>query len=135
MGAWISYGLGRLNESLPAFVVLPDPRGLPYNNQGNFSCGFLPAAHQGVIVRARIRGQFTIFLPPADAKEITPASERDGLALLRTIESPASAAQPGDSRLEARIESYELAARMQVSAGASRSVAGNGSDAEALRAG
>ena len=40
MGAWISYGLGSLSDNLPCFVVMPDPRGLPYNNMGNFSSGF-----------------------------------------------------------------------------------------------
>src|SRR5687768_1498531 len=42
MGAWVSYGLGSLGDNLPTFVVLPDARGLPYNNLGNFSSGFLP---------------------------------------------------------------------------------------------
>jgi hypothetical protein len=45
MGAWLSYGFGNLNDNLPTFVVLPDPRGLPYNSTGNFPQGFLPAAH------------------------------------------------------------------------------------------
>ena len=44
------YGLGRLTDNLPTFVVLPDPRGLPYNEMGNFSAGFLPAAHQGTVI-------------------------------------------------------------------------------------
>ena len=46
----MSYGLGNLNDNLPTFVVLPDPRGLPYNATGNFSQGFLPAAHQGTMI-------------------------------------------------------------------------------------
>jgi Protein of unknown function (DUF1501) len=116
MGAWISYALGRLNDNLPAFVVLPDPRGLPYNNQGNFSSAFLPAAHQGVIVRASDPRPIHDLLPPPDAKEITKASESDGLELLRQLNRKHLAQNPGDSRLEARIESYELAARMQSSA-------------------
>src|SRR6185312_13616121 len=108
--------LGRLNDNLPAFVVLPDPRGLPYNNQGNFSSAFLPAAHQGVIVRASDPRPIHDLLPPAEAKQITPKSERDGLELLRTLNRRHLRERPGDSRLEARIESYELAARMQASA-------------------
>ena len=52
MGAWLSYGLGQLSDNLPSFVVMPDPRGLPYNNMGNFSAGFLPAAHAGTVIRA-----------------------------------------------------------------------------------
>ena len=43
MGAWISYGLGNITKDLPEFVVMPDPKGLPYNNLGNFTAGFLPA--------------------------------------------------------------------------------------------
>ncbi len=116
MGAWISYGLGRLSDDLPAFVVMPDPRGLPYNNQGNFSSAFLPAAHAGVIVRASDRVPINDLLPPRDAKNVTPESEADGLALLRRMNRDHLAQHPGDTRLEARIESYELAARMQTSA-------------------
>ena len=50
LGAWVSYGLGRIVDDLPEFVVLPDPRGLPYNQKGNFSAGCLPARHQGTVV-------------------------------------------------------------------------------------
>ena len=46
MGAWITYGLGASSDELPSFVVLPDPRGLPYNNQGNFTSGFLPVSQR-----------------------------------------------------------------------------------------
>lgn len=52
MGAWISYALGRINQNLPEFIVLPDPKGLPYNNLGNFTSGFLPARHQGTVINA-----------------------------------------------------------------------------------
>ena len=52
MGSWLSYGMGSLSDNLPAFVVLPDPRGLPYNAKGNFSSGFLPQSDQGVILDA-----------------------------------------------------------------------------------
>ncbi len=52
MGSWISYGLGNLTDNLPTFVVLPDGRGLPYNQKGNFSAAFLPSRHQGTIINA-----------------------------------------------------------------------------------
>src|SRR5579872_1035728 len=52
MGAWISYGLGSMNHNLPTFVVLPDPRGFAPNGPANWGAGFLPAAHQGTMVRA-----------------------------------------------------------------------------------
>jgi len=113
MGAWISYGLGRLNENLPAFVVMPDPRGLPYNNEGNFSAGFLPASHQGTIVRASSPTPIDDLFPPKAAKGITKESEAEGLELLRRMNRQHAQRWPGDSRLESRIESYELAARMQ----------------------
>jgi hypothetical protein len=116
MGAWISYGLGRLNDNLPAFVVLPDPRGLPYNNQGNFSSAFLPAAHQGVIVRASDPRPINDLLPPPEIKSITKESEAAGLKLLEQLNQQHLKENPGDSRLEARIESYELAAKMQATA-------------------
>ena len=95
---------------------MPDPRGLPYNNQGNFSSAFLPAAHQGVIVRASDPRPINDLLPPPDAKNITKESEADGLKLLQQLNHKHLAQNPGDSRLNARIESYELAARMQVTA-------------------
>ncbi len=52
LGAWISYALGNLTDDLPTFVVLPDARGLPYNQKGCFSAGFLPAVHEGVVINA-----------------------------------------------------------------------------------
>ena len=64
MGAWISYGLGSLTDNLPTFVVLPDPRGLPYNNQGNFSAGFLPVTHQGTIIRPHLPNPIADLFPP-----------------------------------------------------------------------
>ncbi len=122
MGAWLSFGLGQLTDDLPTFVVMPDPRGLPYNNQGNFSAGFLPARHQGTIIRPHLPEPISDLFPPKDAKYITPESERDGLALLAEANREHEQQWPGDSRLEARIASYELAAKMQLSAPAALDV-------------
>jgi hypothetical protein len=116
LGAWISYGLGRLGDNLPTFVVLPDPRGLPYNNLGNFSSGFLPVVHAGTVLRPNSPTPIADLFPPASARHITPQSESEGHALLREMNQEHLAGSPGDSRLEARIASYELAARMQRSA-------------------
>ncbi|MFN0017805.1 MAG: DUF1501 domain-containing protein [Pirellulaceae bacterium] len=116
LGAWMSYGLGRLTDNLPAFVVLPDSRGLPYNQVGNFSAGFLPQAHAGTVIRPTAPTPIADLFPPASVKEITPASEADGLKLLQQFNREHLAENPGDSRLEARIASYELAAKMQASA-------------------
>jgi hypothetical protein len=116
MGAWISYGLGRLTDNLPTFVVLPDPKGLPYNNAGNFSAGFLPAAHQATIIRPTAPVPIADLYPPKSAKYITRQSEQDGQRLLAELNREHLADNPGDTRLEARIASYELAAKMQLSA-------------------
>src|SRR5256885_1040423 len=81
LGAWMSYGLGNLNDNLPAFVVLPDPRGLPYNATGNFSQGFLPASHQGTIINPNAEIPIADLQPPKSAKHVTHASEQAGLEL------------------------------------------------------
>jgi hypothetical protein len=116
MGAWISYGLGALTDDLPAFVVLPDHRGLPYNATGNFSQGFLPAAHQGMVVDPNRAIPIANLEPPAAARGVTAQSEAAGLRLLEALNRDHLADRPGDSRLPARIASYELAARLQLSA-------------------
>ena len=116
LGAWISYGLGSLVDNLPTFVVMPDPRGLPYNNQGNFTSAFLPVTHQGVIIKAAAPAPIADLFPPASAGYITPASEAAGQALLAELNREHLAEWQGDSRLEARIASYEMAARLQLSA-------------------
>lgn len=116
VGAWISYALGRISDDLPAFVVMPDAKGLPYNNQGNFTAGFLPAQHQGTLVKASAPSPIAHLKPPEGADYITDASETAGRELLRHLNSRHRDAHPGDSRLQARMESYELAARMQLSA-------------------
>jgi hypothetical protein len=116
MGAWLSYGLGSLSDNLPTFVVLPDGRGLPYNNQGNFSPGFLPARHAGTIIRVNSPTPIAALHPPASARFVTPESETEGQRLLRELNQQHLAQNPGDTRLEARIASYEMAARLQVHA-------------------
>jgi hypothetical protein len=116
MGAWISYALGKLNRNLPEFVVLPDPKGLPYNNLGNFTAGFLPAKHQGTVINATSEQPIDFLHPPEEARQITAGSEEAGMRLLAGLNRRFAAQSPGDSRLEARVEAYELAARMQLSA-------------------
>jgi hypothetical protein len=116
LGAWISYGLGSLTEDLPAFVVLPDARGLPYNGRSAFTSGFLSMSHQGLAVRASAPQPITHLRPPAWADHVTSESRADGLALLNQLNAAHLADRPGDDRLHARIESYELAARLQTAA-------------------
>jgi hypothetical protein len=115
MGAWISYGLGRLTDDLPAFVVLPDSRGFAPNGPANWSAGFLPAAHQGTMVRPSDRIPIADLFPAPNGY-ITPGSEAEGLALLQQMNRQHQQQRPGDTRLDARIASYEMAARLQLSA-------------------
>lgn len=106
LGSWISYGLGNLSSNLPTFVVLPDPRGLPYNNRGNFSSAFLPVTHAGTIINPNAPVPIADLFPPQEkAPFITAASEKDGLAMLRKLNQWHLEANPGDSRLEARVAS------------------------------
>lgn len=116
MGAWISYALGSISEDVPAFVALPDGRGLPYNGRSAVSSGFLAANHQGLIVRAGAPQPVTHLAPPVAASHVTGASRSEGLALLGRMNAAHAASRPGDSRLQARIQSYELAARLQLAA-------------------
>ncbi len=103
MGAWLSYGLGSLADNLPCFVVLPDPKGLPYNAKGNFTSGFLPQSHQGTILDAGSPRPIPDLFPPSDAAFITSESQRDGREVLERLNRLHAAANEGDSRLESRI--------------------------------
>lgn len=115
-GSWISYALGSLADNVPAFVALPDSRGLPYNGRSAFTSGFLPANHQGTVINASAPQPVTHLAPPAEARHITSAAREEGLDLLGGLNAAHAAARPGDSRLPARMQSYELAARLQLSA-------------------
>jgi hypothetical protein len=115
MGAWVGYGLGRLTDDLPAFVVLPDSRGFAPNGPANWSAGFLPAAHQGTMIRPGDKNPIYDLFPPEDAR-ISKEDDADGLALLARLNKAHKATREGDSRLDARIASYELAAKLQLSA-------------------
>jgi hypothetical protein len=116
MGSWVSYALGSENENLPTFVVLPDLRGFPSNGAKNWDAAFLPGQHQGTLVRVGATNPIEDLFPPRQAKYIRPASEGASLAVLERINRAHALERPGDSRLEARIRSYELAARMQLAA-------------------
>lgn len=116
MGAWFSYGLGRITDNLPTFVVLPDARGLPYNAKGNFTAGFLPVSHQGVVVNTDSSTPIPDLAPSRSGKFINSDSHREGLELLQQMNERHAASRQQDSRLHARIEAYAIAARMQLSA-------------------
>ncbi|REJ74692.1 MAG: DUF1501 domain-containing protein [Planctomycetota bacterium] len=109
-GAWLSYGMGAETDELPAYVVIPDARGLPAGGSINWSNGFLPARHQGVVIRSQGTPIDDLF-PAQDISPDTDAASRDLLADLnqRHLE-----ARGFDDTMAARIKSYELAARMQL---------------------
>jgi hypothetical protein len=112
VGSWLSYGLGTMNEQLPAFVVLPDPRGLPNGGSNNWGNGFLPAEHQGVAFRTD-RPEPVANLKTPD--EVPAENRRSSLDLLQKLNRRFADDNPGDSALSARVAAYELAARMQSS--------------------
>ena len=114
MGSWISYALGSINDNLPTFVVLPDHRGFASNGPKNWGAAFLPASAQGTAIFPQRRNPIEDLFAAADF--VTPQSDRDGLELIRSLNKEFQQERSGDDRLEARIRSYELAAKMQLSA-------------------
>jgi hypothetical protein len=110
LGSWLSYGLGAESDSLPSFVVIPDTRGVPAGGSINWSNGFLPARHQGVVIRSQGNPIEDLF--PADGRDL--AGELASRSLLAQMNARHLADRPGDDLLDARIRSYELAARMQL---------------------
>ncbi len=116
MGAWISYGLGNIADNLPTFVVLPDARGLPYNQKADFSCGFLPAKHQGTLVNATSKTPIPNLFADSQYGFAQKKADQDTFALLQQLNRQHAAQRPDDTKLEARIAAGELAAKMQLSA-------------------
>jgi len=110
VGSWVSYALGSSSENLPAFVAIPDPRGVPQAGPNNWGNGFLPAVFQGTAFNAS-KPINHLNLPPAVSSQADVAT-RD---FLKMLNEKNLAHSPGDSELSARIASYELAARMQLS--------------------
>jgi hypothetical protein len=109
VGSWATYGLGTENQNLPGFVVMLDPRGGPIGGAPNWSSGYMPATYQGT--QFRTSGSPIIDLqPPAGT---TRERQREQLDLLAALNGKHREARPGESELQARIESYELAFRMQ----------------------
>ena len=116
LGAWTSYALGNLVDNLPTFVVLPDAKGLPYNQRGPFSAGFLPAVHQGTVINAASPNPVPDLFPKGKFDFATPDANEEGLSLLQKMNEGHAVGRAEDTRLESRIRSYELAAKMQLSA-------------------
>jgi hypothetical protein len=112
MGSWVTYGLGTENQSLPGFVVFTDPRGGPIGGAPNWGNGFMPAAFQGT--QFRPTGDPIVDLKPP--QDMTPERQRRWLDYMKRRNEEHWQKNPHDSELAARIESYELAFRMQTAA-------------------
>lgn len=112
LGSWMTYGLGNESDNLPAFVVLTDPGGLPVLGVENWQSGFLPSLYQGTVVRPQEPRILNLDPPPEFAGQ--PQSRM--LDYLEKLNRKHLESRPGEHDLSARIQSYELAARMQVAA-------------------
>jgi hypothetical protein len=112
LGSWFSYALGSECDNLPAFVVLTDPTGLPVLGVDNWNNGWLPSLYQGTVARSQEPRILHLDTPPKLAK----ANQREFLDFLQSINRDQLNRHPGEHDLEARIQSYELAAKMQSSA-------------------
>jgi Protein of unknown function (DUF1501) len=114
VGSWVTYGLGSVGDDLPAFIVMSDPkdRGLPKGNANNWTAGFLPSVYQGTWLRPK--GE------PIDnlkrAPELSDRHQREMIDLMSNLNRASLPHSGGDDELVARIESFELAYRMQTAA-------------------
>jgi hypothetical protein len=112
LGSWLTYGLGSDNQDLPAYVALTDPRGLPVLGVDNFSNGWLPSTYQGTVIRPK-EPRILNLDPPMS---LNGEAQKRYLSFVQRLNQEHLATRPGESDLEARIQSFELAARMQTAA-------------------
>src|SRR5436190_755055 len=112
IGSWLSYGLGSMNQNLPGYVVMLDPRGGPISGAANWSSGFMPAAYQGTVFRSS--GQPILNL--SSSSGVTTEMQRDLISTANILNAEHLAERPGYSELQARIASYELAFQLQTTA-------------------
>jgi hypothetical protein len=110
LGSWVVYGLGTENQNLPSFVVMSD--GSTKSGPPAYSAGFLPAVYQGTVFRSGDDPILYLHNPEGISRE----TQRETLSFIGKLDQMHRAARPGDSTLEARIASYELAFRMQTAA-------------------
>jgi hypothetical protein len=127
MGAWVTYALGSENQNLPAFVAIPDPRGVPQNGPRHWNSAFLPASFQGTTFSAQ-RAIPNLARPAGISAESDQATRE----FLRRLNDRHLERNPGDADLSARISAYELAARMQLEAAALSDLSGESPATRAL---
>jgi hypothetical protein len=116
VGCWVSYALGSLSDNLPTFVVLPDHRGFASNGPKNWDSAFLPSQHAGTLIQPGAETPIADLFPHRNGRYISARSDREGFSLLEQMNRRHAALRPEDTRLDSRIQSYELAARMQLAA-------------------
>lgn len=112
IGSWLVYGLGTNSQNLPAYMVLTDPGGHPVDSIHNWSNGFMPPLFQGTVLRPREPRIHNLDAPA----HLRGTLQRQNLSLLETLNRRHLDQHPGEDDLEARIASYELAAKMQSAA-------------------
>ncbi|MGV3724606.1 MAG: DUF1501 domain-containing protein [Actinomycetota bacterium] len=112
LGSWMVYGLGSASRDLPAYMVLSDPGGHPVDGTINWSSGFMPPLYQGTVLRPQ-EPRILNLDPPANLRG---AVQEENLAFLEQLNRRHLQQHAGEADLEARISSYELAARMQIAA-------------------
>jgi hypothetical protein len=112
LGSWLAYGLGSESQDLPAFVALTDPASPPVAGTDHWSNGWLPSVYQGTVVRAREPRILNLDPPP----QLKGSPQEHYLHYLAGLNADHLAEHPGELDLEARIASFELAARMQTAA-------------------
>jgi len=110
-GSWVTYALGSENDNLPAYVAIPDVRGIPPSGPANWTAGFLPAEHQGIAFNSA--EPIPNLQRPARVSEAEDGATRD---FLGKINAQHAERYPGAGDLRARMAAYQLAARMQLSA-------------------
>lgn len=128
LGSWLCYALGSETRDLPAYVAMTDPHGLPQFAEQHWTSGWLPSIYQGT--QARPTEPRILNLDPADHLQGAPQARQ--IAFLQSINREHLTRHPGELDLEARIASYELAARMQVAAKEALDISGESSATKAL---
>lgn len=128
LGSWVNYGLGTINENLPGFVVMLDPKGGPISGAKNWSSGYMPASFQGTIFRT----QGTPILDLKAREGVTRSQQRTILDSLQEQNSEHAALRGNRSELLSRISSYELAFKMQEHAPEAVDIASESADTHKL---
>ncbi|QEH36008.1 hypothetical protein OJF2_45660 [Aquisphaera giovannonii] len=128
LGSWVSYGLGTENQDLPAFVVLPDPAGGIKGGPPAYGAGFLPASHQGTVMR----GGASPILDLRPPEDTSLQEQREMLDLIGRLNAKHRERHGEDGELDARMRSYELAYRMQSAAPEAVELADESAETKAL---